>query len=92
MLNGFGDVKTLFRFFFFFFFFSFFFFFFSLCLSSRSSDVPLGGTFQQTSVGAEQSHLLVCPTAGNGFRKQGLMVFPGFEGVFTLEEKAARAG
>lgn len=62
--------------------FFFFFFLFFLYLIGRSSDVPLGGTFQQTSGGAEKSHLGL--TARNGFRKQGLMVFPGDEGTSLL--------
>lgn len=55
---------------------------FVFCLSVRSSDVPLGGTFQQTSVGAEKSSLGL--PARNGFKKQGLVVFTDNEGSSLL--------
>ena len=48
-----------------------------------SLDVPLGGAFQQTSVGPERSRLSL--TARNEFGRQDLVFFTG--DIYTLDER-----
>lgn len=55
----------------------------SFGLRGMSLDAPLGGTFQQTSVGPERSRPSL--TARNEFGKQDLVVFTG--DIYILDER-----